>query len=196
MKSIQDIRIKNINDIIDRDFNGVQTRLAERLETQANLVNRWARGQKIVGDSVARKIEKAANKPTNWLDIDHSLSSSAIVQEDYEPSDIGLLAAQNLERWMRESRDLSSQGKLHKASGIAQATINRMLKNEASVSISTLETLASAFGRRGYELLIHPHDPATINYDRSRYASLPGSEKDKIESYINFVLTQADRNQD
>ena len=51
MKSIQDIRRQNINDIIDRDFNGVQTRLAEKLGTQANLVNRWARGQKVVGDT-------------------------------------------------------------------------------------------------------------------------------------------------
>lgn len=32
MKSIQDIRKQNINDIIDRDFNGVQTRLAENWE--------------------------------------------------------------------------------------------------------------------------------------------------------------------
>lgn len=83
MKSIQDIRRQNINDIIDRDFNGVQTRLAEKLGTQANLVNRWARGQKVVGDTVARKIEKAANKPSNWLDVDHSLSAVAIPRGDH-----------------------------------------------------------------------------------------------------------------
>ncbi|TCD17366.1 helix-turn-helix domain-containing protein [Lelliottia amnigena] len=188
MKSIQDIRIKNLSDLIDREFNGVQTRLAERLGTQANLVNRWVLGKKVIGDQVARKIEAAANKPRNWLDIDHSFS-----QEGYSPigpTDIGLLAAQNLERWMRESLELSSQGKLHKASGIAQATINRMLNNEVSVSIATLESLAAPFGRQGYELLIHPRDPANINYDRARYASLPEQEKDKIESYINFVINQ------
>lgn len=194
MKSIQDIRIKNLSDLIDREFNGVQTRLAERLETQANLVNRWVLGKKVIGDQVARKIEAAANKPRNWLDIDHSFS-----QEGYSPigpTDIGQLAAQNLERWMRESLELSSQGKLHKASGIAQATINRMLNNEVSVSIATLESLAAPFGRQGYELLIHPRDPANINYDRARYASLPASEKDKIESYINFVITQNDKNKE
>lgn len=194
MKSIQEIRIKNLSDLIDREFNGIQTRLAERMETQANLVNRWVLGKKVIGDQVARKIEAAGNKPRNWLDIDHSLS-----QEGYSPigpSDIGLLAAHNLERWMRESRDLSSQGKLHRASGIAQATINRMLNNEVSVSIATLETLAAAFGRHGYELLIHPQDPAAINYDRSRYASLPESEKSKIESYIDFVIVQNGKTQE
>ena len=191
MKSIQDIRIQNLTDLIDREFNGVQTRLAERMETPANLVNRWVLGKKVIGDQVARKIETAANKPRNWLDIDHSLS-----QEGYSPigpSDIGLLAAHNLERWMRESDNLSSQGKLFKASGVAQSSINRMLNNEVSVSIATLEALAAAFGRHGYELLVHPRDPANIRYDRKKYAELPGSEKDKIESYINFVISQNEK---
>ena len=70
MKSIQDVRRQNLNDLIDREFNGVQTRMAEKLGTQANLVNRWALGKKVIGDQVARKIEAAANKPRNWLDID------------------------------------------------------------------------------------------------------------------------------
>ena len=191
MKSIQDIRIQNLTDLIDREFNGVQTRLAERMETPANLVNRWVLGKKVIGDQVARKIETAANKPRNWLDIDHSLS-----QEGYSPigpSDIGLLAAHNLERWMRESDNLSSQGKLFKASGVAQSSINRMLNNEVSVSIATLEALAAAFGRHGYELLVHPRDPANIRYDRKKYAELPESEKDKIESYINFVISQNEK---
>lgn len=55
------------------------------------------------------------------------------------------------------------------------------------------ENVASAFGRHGYELLIHPHDPATINYDRSRYALLPETEKAKIESYIEFVINQNEK---
>ncbi|MGV3930492.1 helix-turn-helix domain-containing protein [Citrobacter braakii] len=192
MKSIQDVRRENLKDLITREFNGVQSRLAERLETQPNLVNRWSRGGKVIGDQVARKIEKAGNKPTNWLDIDHSLTASAI-PEDYEPSDTGELAARNLQAWMQDNRELSTQGKLAKASGVAQATINRMLNNEASVSISTLESIAAAFGRRGYELLISPRDPASISYDRMKYALLPESEKDKIESYIDFVISQNDK---
>ncbi|MEG8135587.1 helix-turn-helix transcriptional regulator [Escherichia marmotae] len=192
MKSIQDVRRQNLKDLIDRDFNGVQTRLAEKLETQANLVNRWVLGKKVIGDQVARKIEAAANKPRNWLDIDRSLS-----QEGYQPtgpSDIGLIASHNLKRWMSESEDLTTQGKLQRASGISQNTVSRMLNNEVSVSISTLEAIASAFGRRGYELLMHPQDQSSIKYDRARYESLPESEKDKIESYIEFVLTQNDKN--
>lgn len=192
MKSIQDVRRQNLKDLIDRDFNGVQTRLAEKLETQANLVNRWVLGKKVIGDQVARKIETAANKPRNWLDIDRTLTLDSYTPVG--PTDIGIVAAHNLERWMRESDDLNSQGKLQRASGISQNTVSRMLNNEVSVSISTLEAIASAFGRRGYELLMHPQDQSSIKYDRARYESLPKSEKDKIESYIEFVLAQNDKN--
>lgn len=192
MKSIQDVRRQNLKELIDREFNGVQTRLAERMETPANLVNRWVLGKKIIGDQVARKIETAVNKPRNWLDIDRSLT-----QEGYQPtgpSDIGLIASHNLQRWMSESEELTTQGRLQRASGISQNTVSRMLNNEVSVSISTLEAIASAFGRRGYELLMHPQDQSSIKYDRARYESLPKSEKDKIESYIEFVLSQNDKN--
>lgn len=191
MKSIQDVRRQNLKELIDREFNGVQTRLAERMETPANLVNRWVLGKKVIGDQVARKIESAANKPRNWLDIDRTLTLDSYTPVG--PTDIGIVAAHNLERWMRESDDLNSQGKLHRASGISQNTVSRMLNNEVSVSISTLESIASAFGRRGYELLMHPQDQSSIKYDRARYESLPNSEKDKIESYIEFVLSQNDK---
>ncbi len=93
MKSIRDVRRQNLNDLIDREFNGVQTRMAEKLGTQANLVNRWALGKKVIGDRVARKIEAAANKPRNWLDIDRSLSQEGF--QPVGPSDIGQLAAHN-----------------------------------------------------------------------------------------------------
>ncbi|HHW7207359.1 helix-turn-helix transcriptional regulator [Escherichia coli] len=192
MKSIQDVRRQNLKELIDREFNGVQTRLAERMETPANLVNRWVLGKKVIGDQVARKIESAANKPRNWLDIDRTLTLDSYTPVG--PTDIGIIAAHNLERWMRESDDLNSQSKLHRASGISQNTVSRMLNNEVSVSISTLESIASAFGRRGYELLMHPQDQSSIKYDRARYESLPKSEKDKIESYIEFVLSQNDKN--
>ncbi|MCL7707111.1 transcriptional regulator, partial [Enterobacter kobei] len=46
------------------------------------------------------------------------------------------------------------------------------------------------------ELLIHPRDPATIHYDRARYASLPESEKSKIESYVDFVIVQNGKSQE
>lgn len=61
----------------------------------------WQEGYRRPG---CAKIEAAANKPRNWLDIDRSLSQEGF--QPVGPSDIGQLAAHNLERWMSESRDL------------------------------------------------------------------------------------------
>ena len=193
MKSIHDVRRENLNDVIDREFNGVQSRLAERMVTQPNLINRWANGKKIIGDQSARKIEKAANKPTNWLDIDHKLSMRQ-AESKIDTTDACELAAPNLRAWMRENRELSSQQKLAEASGLSQSSINRLLRNETSITIANLDAIAAAFGRRGYELLIPPDDPSAIKYDRSRYALLPRSEKEKVESFIDFVMIQNSKN--
>ena len=194
MKSIHDIRRDNLKDLIDREFNGVQSRLAERMEIEPNLVSRWSNNKKKIGDTVARKIEKAGNKPTNWLDVDHYFA----MQDDVAQMDVGQIgevAAHNLKAWMGSNRELSSQQKLAEASGISQASINRMLRNEVSITIANLDAIAAAFGRRGYELLIPPNDPATINYDRSRYALLPEAEKDNIKNFIDFVMVKNDKQQ-
>ncbi|WP_163369294.1 helix-turn-helix domain-containing protein, partial [Enterobacter hormaechei] len=76
-------------------------------------------------------IEKAANKPTNWLDIDKFMPVREEVQ-DVDFGEIGKLASWNLKRWMSENRNLSSQQRLAEESGVSQSTINRFLNNEAS----------------------------------------------------------------
>lgn len=188
MKSISDIRRDNLKDLIDREFNGVQSRLAERMGTEPNLVSRWSSGKKIIGDQSARKIEKAGNKPLNWLDVDHYFALAERPQST-EPTAIGEIVSHNLKRWMASSRDLSSQQRVADAAHISQATINRILRNEVSATVANLEAISRAFGRSAYEILIPPNDPATISYDRARYALLPEADKDKVESYVAFVMT-------
>nr|DAF10804.1 MAG TPA: Helix-turn-helix protein [Caudoviricetes sp.] len=188
MKSISDIRRDNLKDLIDREFNGVQSRLAERMSTEPNLVSRWASGKKVIGDQSARKIEKAGSKPLNWLDVDHFFALSSQPQST-EPTEIGEVVAHNLKRWMAANRELSSQQRVADASHVSQATINRILRNEVSATIANLEAIANAFGRSAYEILIPPNDPSTISYDRARYALLPEADKDKVESYVAFVMS-------
>lgn len=190
MKSISDIRRDNLKDLIDREFNGVQSRLAERMSTEPNLVSRWSSGKKIIGDQSARKIEKAGGKPTNWLDVDHYFALASQPQTN-EPTAIGEIVAHNLKRWMAGSRELSSQQRVADASHVSQTTVNRILRNEVSATIANLEAIAKAFGRSAYELLIPPNDPATIQYDRARYALLPEADKDKVESYVDFVMSRS-----
>lgn len=196
MKSINDIRRENLRDIINRNFDGRQVRLAERLEINANVISRWLKpatdkNHKAIGDTVARKLEVAANKPKFWIDRDHIMALAAGAASEQEETEVGAIVANNLEMWMNNSRDLSSQAKVGTAAGVGQSTVNRVLSREGNVTINSLEAIASAFGRRGYELLLKPKDPTLINYDRSQLAQLSSEDKAKIESFIEFVMQQA-----
>ncbi|CAI1023255.1 Helix-turn-helix [Serratia ficaria] len=196
MKSINDIRRENLRDIVNRDFDGRQVRLAEKLGNNANLISRWLKpatdkNHKTIGDAVARKLEVAANKPKFWLDRDHMMALAAGADPAQDETEVGAIVASNLERWMSNNRDLSSQAKVAAAAGIGQATVGRVLSREGNITINNLEAIASAFGRRGYELLLQQKDPTLINYDRSQFALLPAEDKAKIESFIEFIMQQA-----
>lgn len=193
MKSIHDIRRENLKDLINTDFGGVQSRLSERMEIQSNLVNRWVNGKKPVGDAAARKIEQAARRQTNWLDVDHQLSTIDEV-ENIAYGDVRELVGHNIKQWMRAHPELSSQQRLADACGVSQPTINRILRNDVSANIAHLEAIAGAFGRKAYELLIPQDGRAAIKYDHEHFALLPQSEKEKIESFIDFVVEQHSKN--
>ncbi|WP_145548514.1 helix-turn-helix domain-containing protein [Yersinia massiliensis] len=195
MKSINDIRRDNLRDIINSDFEGKQVRLANAMKLTPNLVSRWLKpsfdtNSKNIGDAAARKIEETARKPKYWLDTDHVMAIAAGDSDDGVITEIGEVAAHNLEMWMLGNRDLKSQARVAEKAGVSQSTVNRLLKKEASISINNLASIASVFGRRPYELLVPPRDESLITYDRSQYAKLPNEEKAKIESFIEFILSQ------
>ncbi|HHT0464843.1 TPA: helix-turn-helix domain-containing protein [Raoultella planticola] len=189
MKSIHDIRRENLKDLITTDFGGVQSRLSERMGIQSNLVNRWVNGKKVIGDVSARKIETAARLQTNWLDVDHKLSTLDDV-DDVAFGDVREIVVHNLKQWMSNNQELSSQQRLADASGVSQPSINRILRNEVSANVAHLEAIATAFGRKTYELLLPQDGRAAIKYDHEQFALLPQGEKEKIESFIDFVIEQ------
>ncbi|CCJ88707.1 helix-turn-helix transcriptional regulator [Cronobacter sakazakii] len=189
MKSIHEIRRENLKEILRRYFDGKQIRLAERLEIQQNLVSRWESGAKNIGDKVARRIEEAARVESHWLDVDHQLANMLENQEsDTGPTNTSELAASILKKWM-DSAGLSQQ-KVAAASGVSQATINRLLRNESSISVNNLAAIAESFGRQAYEMILPPEAPGLISYDHKLYAALPQQEKDKIRTFIDFVMSQ------
>ncbi|ELY4225664.1 helix-turn-helix domain-containing protein [Cronobacter sakazakii] len=190
MKSIYDIRRENLSDILRRDFDGKQSRLAERMGIQPNLVSRWENGVKNIGSNSARRIEEAARRDSHWLDVDHELAQLAATDDSDDVStDIGTLAAATLRTWMEQNGQMSQQ-RVADASGVSQATINRFLRQEASITLNNLAAIAEAFGRRAYEMILPKNDASLIEYDHSRYAALPEQEKAKIRSFIEFVMSQ------
>jgi transcriptional regulator with XRE-family HTH domain len=195
MKSIYDVRRENLRTIIRKDFDGRQIRLATALDVQPNLVSRWlsstdSTSGKNIGESVARKIEVVARRTPFWLDQDHEMAIAADEVLLGKDTEIGLIAANNLTAWMQANKEFKTQAAVAEKAEVGQATINRLLKCEASISINNLAAIASVFGRRAYEMLIPPNDDSVINYDHSRYANLPAEEKAKIKSYIDFIMNQ------
>lgn len=71
LQSIYDIRRDNLKVLISRVFLSRKV-AADKLQFgQESLVSRYL-GSKQIGASLARKIERAAGKADNWLDVDHS----------------------------------------------------------------------------------------------------------------------------
>lgn len=187
MKPISEIRKANLIYLLETRFEGNQTRMAEEIGSLPNLVSRWVR-TKPMGSAAARKIERILKLDDYWLDNDRD--HVAPVPQDVE---IGEIVARNLRVWMDKSEDLKTQGKVHKASGVGQSTIGRVLNKEIDPTISTVSAIAKAFGRHGYELLIPNVDTRQIVYDRDSYEALPEEDKEKIANFIEFVINQAQK---
>lgn len=193
MKDLTDIRRENLVTLLERHYGGNQSSLARAIGVPANLVSRWVSGKKI-GDKIARKIEDSTVQARNWLDIDHEdyLMPAKPVEEIGE---IGVIAAKNLRDWMNHNPPMRSQARIARASGVSSSTISRFLDIESSITISTLEAIANAFERRGYELLIAPDDPEIIKYDKRGYATLSDEDKATIEQFISFMIKKQEANQ-
>ncbi|WP_225182138.1 helix-turn-helix domain-containing protein [Pectobacterium aroidearum] len=186
MKDLHVIRRENLVKLMDKHYGGQQASIARAIGVPANLVSRWISGKNI-GDKSARKIEDVTRQTRNWLDIDHDnmLIPEAPVDEI---GDIGVVAASNLRSWMDHNPPMRNQSRISRASGVGQSTIARFLDSKSSISISTLEAIANAFERHGYELLISPSDPEIINYDKRGYAKLSAEDKKTVEEFIQFMI--------
>ncbi|MEW5560634.1 helix-turn-helix transcriptional regulator [Enterobacter asburiae] len=191
MKSIYDIRRENLNEIIRRDYDDTQLRLAEHSGFAQTLVNRWSKGTKNIGTRAARDIEKSTRRPEFWMDIDHSMFFSQS-EEQVETGDriAEKRVANALSSWMAAHPTLNSEKRVSEAVGVSQSTVHRILHAETSATLSVLSAIAAAFGREVYEMVMPPAHPALIRYDHAAYSRLSAEDKSKITSFIEFVLAQ------
>lgn len=105
-------------------------------------------------------------------------------------TNIRKILADRLREWMALTPAMDVQTKVAKHSGVAQATVQRILARKSAATVDNLDRLAGAFGRSACELL---EDPGVggIRYDRAAYARLSQTEKLNIERYISFVIAGA-----
>lgn len=99
MLDIQTIRRRNAVRILQERFGGVKAQLASRMNAvrapgegliQASYVTRLlkegASGARLIGDDMARRIERAGEKPLNWLDQNHAVVESVESRAQFEGS--------------------------------------------------------------------------------------------------------------
>lgn len=74
MKNIEEIRRDNLLRVIEEDFDGVKSRLAEALGVQPAQITRYfvegTHGRN-VGSDIARRIESITARPEGWMDAEH-----------------------------------------------------------------------------------------------------------------------------
>ncbi|MBS0847585.1 helix-turn-helix transcriptional regulator [Citrobacter sp. JGM124] len=190
MKSISDIRRDNLIEIIRRCFDNKQTYIAEAMEVQQSVVSRWIKGHRNISTASARRIEKASNHPEFWLDKIHYIP----ISKDIESHEYGIrgyiggIVAENLRQWMDNNSSLSSQQRVSEKAGIAQATVQRVLSRESSTTIGTLATIADAFERRPFELMVPTEMSTSTNHTHPRFEELTGEEQEMINTLIEALL--------
>lgn len=97
--------------------------------------------------------------------------------------------AANLRRRMDDHDNLNTQAKLAARAGIAQRTVGRMLKNEADPQLGHCEAVAEALGVPLVDLLTDAELTAPgLHYDSQAVARLTRESREKIESYIRFII--------
>ena len=72
--TIQDIRKRNLQAVLEADFRGVKADLARAIGVSPNNISRYFSNTKdgrTVSDDTARKVEKATGKPVGWMDSLH-----------------------------------------------------------------------------------------------------------------------------
>ncbi|KAG8154215.1 XRE family transcriptional regulator [Burkholderia catarinensis] len=103
------------------------------------------------------------------------------------------ILARNIRRHMAANEDIRTQVQLAKAAGVAQSSVARVLKGEVDTQLFVIEALADAIGVPPGSLLMDDEvEQELLRFNRSLVAALPAPEKAKIESYIEFVLSQSE----
>lgn len=95
LKSISDIRLENV-ELLMRETNRDRKDFSSAFNMTYNMFSQYftkSNSRKTIGDSVARRIEKAYKKPDFWLDNEHtdslvnhdeSLKENAFIQNDFD----------------------------------------------------------------------------------------------------------------
>lgn len=197
MKNISDIRRDNLIFVLEKYYDGRQKNIANALNCAPNLISRYLsssdlKSHRTISDPMARKIEYLTRLPKYYMDKDHLNPPSEAVVDDPIQTDVGKALSDNITTLMM-IEDVQSQAQLAVKSGLSQATVNRIIKNETSATVDSVAAIAKALNRKPYELLMSKEYDDLLHYDHKRYSELPWTEKEKIQDFIEFIINKNER---
>lgn len=192
MKDINEVRKDNLIFVLEKYYDGKQNTLADALGCAPNIISRYLsspslKSHRNVSNAVARKIEYITRMQKYWMDADHYNQQDENTEDIYSPTEIGAILADNISTFML-TNGIKSQTQLSAKSKLGQSTINRIIKNETSATVDSVDSIAKGLRCKAYELLIPSDDTNIIRYDQKRYATLSPAEKEQIEDFIEFII--------
>lgn len=98
------------------------------------------------------------------------------------------LLAEKVRLWMGRVPAVDTQAKLAVKAGMSASSIHRVLHEDTEPELETAYKLARAFGISLSEFLSDQEGKSASLLDADRYATLPDSEKAKIQAFAEFVL--------
>ncbi|CAE6814964.1 hypothetical protein R69746_05793 [Paraburkholderia aspalathi] len=112
-----------------------------------------------------------------------------------KPKRANEILAENIRRLMDGHPTLSRQTALAHKAGIAQSSIQRVLSAAVHPQLDVIESIATALRVTVAELLAeNPGNArAPAELQPSRYEELPDADKEKIDSYIRFLIDERGR---
>ncbi|KOO18114.1 DNA-binding protein [Morganella morganii] len=192
MKDINEVRKDNLIFVLEKYYDGKQNALADALGCAPNIISRYLSSSSLkshrnISNAVARKIEYTTRMQKSWMDADHYNQQDKNTEDVYSPTEIGAILADNINTFML-TNGIKSQTQLSAKSKLGQSTINRIIKNETSATVDSVDFIAKGLGCKAYELLIPSDDTNIIRYDQKQYATLSPAEKEQIEDFIEFII--------
>jgi hypothetical protein len=72
---ISEIRLNNLNKVLDEHFQGVKAHLANAIGVSPNNFSRYSstnpKHRRTISDDIAREIERVIDLPRGWMDVAH-----------------------------------------------------------------------------------------------------------------------------
>lgn len=98
------------------------------------------------------------------------------------------ILAQNVKRLMQVVPEVATQAKLAARAHMSQSSIHRIINEDTEPEIETVGKLAEAIGVSIATLLTEGEGDDLPAIVHEKYKALPYTEKEKIKSFIEFVI--------